>query len=103
METFSFRVVLADPDSILDDPSNERFAEMCEAVFEAGCDDSTPGASCGVVFVDFDREADSLREAIETAVADVERAGYRVARVEPTGRQVFEGVNAELMQRPTFR
>ena len=30
----------------------------------------------------FDRPADSLQEAISSAITDVERAGYRVGRVE---------------------
>lgn len=99
METFSFRIILADADEILDDMTHEKLLDMSNAVFEAGCDDSSPGASCGVVHVDFDREAESLREAIESAIADVERAGYRVARVEPDDLQVFEEINAELTAR----
>jgi hypothetical protein len=35
-----------------------------------------------VAGVDFDREADSLEQAIRSAVADVQAAGYRVTRVE---------------------
>ena len=100
METYSFRIVLADPDRILDDPTDERFTDMCEAVFDAGCDDSTPGASCGVVFIDFDRDAQSLRLAIESAIADVQRAGYRVARVEPSDHRVFDEINATLSALP---
>lgn len=96
MDTYSFRLILADPDPILDDPADEKFADMCEAVFEAGCDDSTPGASCGVVFVDFDREAPSLREAVESAIRQVETAGYRVGRVEPDGLSVYEDINTKL-------
>lgn len=101
METFSFRIILADTDDIIDDLTHEKLLEMSNAVFEAGCDDSTPGASCGVVFVDFDREAESLRKAIESAIADVERAGYRVARVEPDDREVFDQINEELTSRTT--
>lgn len=96
MQSHSFRLILADPDSILAEPIDENFAEMCESVFEAGCDDSTPGASCGVVYVDFDREADSLRGAIESAVTQVESAGYKVARVEPDDLKLFEEINAQL-------
>ena len=67
MGTFSFRIRLADTDQIVDDMTQEKLLEMSDAIFEAGCDDSTPGVSCGVVFVDFDREAKTLREAIESA------------------------------------
>lgn len=99
MEMFSFRIRLADADQIVDDMTHEKLLEMSDAIFEAGCDDSTPGVSCGVVFVDFDREAKTLREAIESAVADVEKSGYHVARVEPEDREVFDEINAELTSR----
>lgn len=56
--------------------------EMADALFEAGCDDCSPGSWGGAVYVHFDREADSLGKAIGTAIEDVERAGFSVARVE---------------------
>ncbi len=99
MELYSFRVILADPERVLDDPATDGFMRMCDAVFEAGCDDSSPGVCNGVVFVDFDREAESLRDAIESAVRDVERAGYRVTRVEPDDITVYEEVNQQLAAR----
>jgi hypothetical protein len=55
---------------------------MADALFEAGCDDSSPWSSEGVVSVAFDREAESLGDAIGSAVKDVERAGFAVARVD---------------------
>jgi hypothetical protein len=60
----------------------EMTPEMAEALFEAGCDDSTPGSCEGVVTIDFDREAETLGDAIGSAVKDFERAGFAVARVE---------------------
>ena len=54
---------------------------MSDALFEAGCDDSTPSSSNGVVTVDFDREAESLGDAIGSAVKDIEKAGYKVSKV----------------------
>jgi hypothetical protein len=55
---------------------------MADAIFAAGCDDATPASSGGVVGVGFDREAESLGDAIGSAIKDVERAGLAVARVE---------------------
>ena len=54
---------------------------MADALFEAGCDDATPGSSGGVVVVHFDREARSLGEAVGTAIANVEQAGCVASRV----------------------
>lgn len=71
--TFAFRVTLAEVDAITD--------AMTDALYEAGCDDAGVGSCAGVVTIDFDREAPSLGQAIDSALADIARAGYRVARV----------------------
>ena len=46
--------------------------EVVDALFDAGCEDALVGSSEGVQFLDFDREAGSLGEAVLSAVADVE-------------------------------
>ncbi len=52
-----------------------------DALFEAGCDDATVGRTDGVHYIDFDREAASLGEAINSAVRDVEQVeGVHVTR-----------------------
>ena len=56
--------------------------EMADALFEAGCDDGTPGTCNGVCSIDFHREADSLESAIRSAIANVKSAGYEVERVQ---------------------
>jgi hypothetical protein len=95
----SFTLILSDADDVVDDMTQAKFLKMSDALYEAGCDDGSPGVSCGVVSVSFDREAETLRDAVESAIADVERAGYRVARVEPGERRVFDEINAELAAR----
>ena len=47
-------------------------AEVADALFEAGCDDALVGRSGGVQFLDFDREATSVGEAVLSALADIE-------------------------------
>ncbi len=58
---------------------------VCDALYEAGCGDALLGVRDGVVFLDFDRRADSFQDAVLGAIADVEGAGLgaRVVRVEP--------------------
>lgn len=56
--------------------------ELADRLYEAGCDDGSPGMSCGVISVDFHRQADSLESAIRSAIADVSAAGLTVNRVE---------------------
>ena len=60
--------------------------EVCDALYEAGCDDALPGMTDGVVFLDFTREAGSIQEAVLSAISNVERAGIgaRVSRLEPS-------------------
>ena len=60
--------------------------EAIDALLEGGCDDGTAGCSDGVQFVVFDREAESLDEAVLSAVADIERVqGLKVVRVADAG------------------
>ncbi len=56
--------------------------ELADQLFEAGCDDGTPGTFCGVPNIRFHREADTLESAIRSAVADVQRAGCVVERLQ---------------------
>jgi hypothetical protein len=56
--------------------------ELADNLFEAGCDDGSPFSSCGIVGVGFSREAESLEAAIRSAVADVQKAGCTVERVQ---------------------
>ena len=56
--------------------------ELLDRLFEAGCDDASPGVRCGVTDIPFDREAASLDEAIRSAVRQVRSVGLEIERVE---------------------
>ncbi|WP_420619985.1 hypothetical protein [Candidatus Poriferisocius sp.] len=74
MQRFTFTLVVEDRDLKTD--------EVVDALFEAGCDDALVGSSEGVQFLDFDREAGSVEEAVRSAVADVESVeGLKFARL----------------------
>jgi hypothetical protein len=88
MQPFEFEVILSGVDEMTEDISN--------ALYEAGCDDGTPFSSEGVAAVGFTREAASLEDAIRSAIADVQKAGYSVARVESADQPVLLRINAEL-------
>ena len=61
-------------------------ASLIDAVFEAGCDDAAIGRIDGIQYVDFDREAVTLDQAILSAVADLERiGGVHVVRIADAG------------------
>jgi hypothetical protein len=69
-----FTVILADLDVMTEEIANN--------LYEAGCSDGSPFSGDGIAAVGFDREAASLESAIKSAVADIEKAGVSVARVE---------------------
>ena len=59
---------------------------VVNGLFESGCDDALVGSADGVQFLDFDRDAASLGEAVLSAVADAERVdGVQVVRVADAG------------------
>lgn len=76
MISYEFTLIVDGAD--LQDPVN------AEALFEAGCDDATIGRIGAIQYLDFDREADSLVDAITSAAEAIENlSGVRVVHVEP--------------------
>jgi hypothetical protein len=71
---YEFQVVLKEGTEITE--------ELADELFEAGCDDGTPGTSCGIPDIWFHREPENLESAIRSAVADVRKAGCVVERVQ---------------------
>ena len=55
---------------------------IADRLFEAGCDDGTPGSRNGEFSIDFHRTASTLEEAINSAIANVKSAGFEVEHVE---------------------
>jgi len=82
----------------LSGPGNLDFDRLEAAVFQCGCDDALLGVRSGQVFLDFDRQAESLHEAIRSAIWDVEQSdiGLQVDRVVPLGDDVIRRFNSIL-------
>lgn len=74
MTKYEFTLILRGPIELTE--------EIADELFEAGCDDGTPGTCNGVFSIDFHRDSNLLEEAIRSAIADVKSAGYEVERVE---------------------
>jgi hypothetical protein len=74
MKTYEFDVVLRDLSEITDD--------QADALFSASCADGTPACCNNIAWIHFDRDASSLEEAIRSAVAQVQSAGFIVAKIE---------------------
>jgi len=78
MMTHTFTLIADGPDLQAD--------EIIDALFEAGCDDALVGQVDGIQYVDFDRDADTLEEAVLSAVADLESIdGVSVVRLADAG------------------
>lgn len=78
MPEFEFMLVVegADPQS----------DEVAYALYEAGCSDALIRSCDGIDYLDFDREAESLEEAVLSAVTDIESVdGLKVVRLADAG------------------
>jgi hypothetical protein len=62
------------------DPQAEDFESR---FYDAGCDDATISFQKGHIIVDFAREAESVEDAIASAIVAVLQAGAHVDRIEP--------------------
>lgn len=75
MKMFEFSIIASGLDPQADD-FECRF-------FDAGCDDATIAFQKGYIVIDFAREANSIDEAIASAMENVIAAGATIERVEP--------------------
>ena len=64
MTTHTFTLIVDGPDLQAD--------ALVDEVFEADCHDALVGRADGIQFVDFDREADTLQDAVMTAIGELE-------------------------------
>lgn len=89
VSTYQFTLIVDGPD-LQDQP-------FIDLLFEAGCDDATVGVSDGVQYVDFDREAGALDDAILSAVDDLETLeGVEVVRIADAGLMSLADVAARV-------
>lgn len=80
MKEYEFKLLFALPDAMT---PPDRYVESLGAT---GCTDALPGiGKAGRIALDFAREAESAREAIESAISDVRRAipGARLIEAGP--------------------
>lgn len=70
MKTYEFAIIIS-----------EVVNETEEAIYNK-CADSSLGKSNGTTYVAFDRDADSLEQAIDPAIADLKSAGVHPLHVE---------------------
>ena len=65
---------------------------MADVLYQV-IDDGTAGSCGGKVMIDFHRQSTSLRNAMKSAVADVAKAGFEIARVETEESRLVAQIN----------
>ena len=82
MKRNDFTLVLSEGTELTD--------QWIEDLYDAGCDDGSPCSRAGLVMVTLHRESESLEQAIRSGLADAQKAGCRVARVEIEAEDLVE-------------
>ena len=62
--------------------TQDQILDATDALGSAGCTDASIRGHHNGIELLFERTGDSLQAAISSAIRDVERAGYRVSKVE---------------------
>ncbi len=62
--------------------THEEILDATDALGNAGCTDASLRGHADGMELLFERASESLEGAISAAITDIERAGYRVGRVE---------------------
>ena len=60
----------------------EAILDATDALGNSGCTDASIRGHADGIELLFERTAESLQAAISSAISDVERAGYRVSKIE---------------------
>jgi hypothetical protein len=77
MTEYRFGVIIQVPPM-----THDETLDATDALGNAGCTDASIRGHADGMELLFERAAGSLQTAISTAIADVERAGFRVSKVE---------------------
>lgn len=77
MSDYRFSVIVPTPQL-----THDQTLDATDALGNAGCTDASIRGHVDGMELLFERAAESLQAAIASAIADVERAGYNVSKVE---------------------
>ena len=91
MENYQFKLILSGVAEIAPELADSLYAATGGDIELNMCDD--------VAFLEFDRDADSLEDAVHSAITQVEGAdvGVRVVRVESAAANTIAKINADLL------
>ena len=77
MRDYRFSLIVPSPPM-----SHDQILDATDALGDAGCTDASIRGHADGMELLFQRTAESLQGAISSAICDVERAGFRVSKVE---------------------
>jgi hypothetical protein len=80
MTEFRFRLIISGPFS--SDVTNDELLDATASLGAVGCDDASISVHTSGLELEFDREGQSLQEAIASAVQNVEQAGFSIESIE---------------------
>ena len=91
MKNYTFTLIISDVAEIT--------PELADALYSATKGDIELNMRDGVVFLEFERKAPTLREAVTGAIREIEGAnlGVSVMRVESETANVIAKINADLL------
>lgn len=95
MDTYQFTLILSGV--------SELTPELADALYEATDGDIELNMRDRIAYLEVERSAPSLREAITSAIQEVENAdvGVRVVRVESEAANTVARINVQLLDAPT--
>src|SRR4051812_7506230 len=95
MSAYQFRLIVSGVAEIT--------SEIADALYGATGGDIEFNMCNGVAYVEFDRTANTLHDAVSSAIAQVENAGVgvRVVRVDSEAANTIAKINAELLEAGT--
>ena len=70
-QVFEFEIELIEPAPV----ALADFESIANRLYEAGCDDGTVSSCNRRITIGFGREADTIGQAIDTAMTDIRKAG----------------------------
>ena len=85
MTDYRFSVIVA-----TEPMTHDEIVVATDALGDGGCTDASIRGHADGMQLLFERTADSFQAAISSAISDVERAGYRVSRVEMERNAVLQ-------------
>ena len=71
--------------------------ELADTLYGATGGDIEFNMRDGIAYLEFDREESSLRDAVTSAITQVEGVGVRVMRVESESANTIAKINADLL------